>query len=228
MTHTLLTRLLRSTPEHRNDQKRPTIKRNGWQSKQARKSPNLVKKWLPVSLQASTGYYLLRYTRTYCDETRHDAFMNDWRLTAAGPSMNRVHQTARQVLCLKKCQPVTPPVQVTATGTDEEPHHQQPIQLAMVKTTPPIHRVVCHQASTAASGCWQASIVGNPLKRECLQYIKRPGGYVQLRNDAIDQERQKKSTIRAVPINCAEHHSPTEIKDTRPADHYWRETNLVP
>jgi hypothetical protein len=61
----------------------------------------------------------------------------------------------------------------------------------MVKTTPPIHRVVVrHQASTAASGCWQAS-VGNPLKRECLQYIKRPCGYVQLHNDAIDQGRQK-------------------------------------
>jgi hypothetical protein len=71
----------------------------------------------------------------------------------------------------------------------------------MVKTTPPIRWGVRHQASTTASGCWQASI-GNPIKRECLQYIKRPGGYVQLHNSGIDQG-QRNTTIRAVPINCA-------------------------
>jgi hypothetical protein len=39
----------------------------------------------------------------------------------------------------------------------------------------------------------------------------------------------RNTTIRAaVPINCAEHHSPTEIKDTSPADLHWRETGLVP
>jgi hypothetical protein len=99
-------------------------------------------------------------------------------------------ETSRQVPPLFEEVPVTPSVQVTATGKDKEPHHQQPIQLTMVKSTPPIRWVVRHQVSTAASGCWQASI-GNPLKRECLQYNKRLGGYVQLRNDVIDQGRQK-------------------------------------
>jgi hypothetical protein len=76
--------------------------------------------------------------RAYCDETRN-AFMNDWRLTAAGPSVNRESIKLRDRYLFEEV-PVTLPVQVTATGTDEEPHHQSSSspykQVAMVKTTP--------------------------------------------------------------------------------------------
>jgi hypothetical protein len=98
----------------------------------------------------------------------------------------------------------------------------------MVKTTPPIRRVVCYQASTAKSRLLkQANSEATP-KGSVYKYNKRPGGYVQLCNDVIDQGRQKYKQISAAPMNCTEHHSPTEIKDTHPADLIWRETALVP
>ena len=147
--------------------------------------PKLREKVTPVSpaLDTTTVH------EGYCDETRQAREQLEPERPQE-PARTEPTKTARQVPPLFEEVPVTPVTSHRHRNRRRNPSHQQPIQLAMVKTTPPIRRVVHHQASTAASGCWQASI-GNPLKRECLQYIKRPGGYVQLRNDAIDQGRQK-------------------------------------
>jgi hypothetical protein len=51
------------------------------------------------------------------------SFVNNWRLNAAGASENRVYYKPRDKYLLEEV-PVTA-VQVIATGTDEEPHHDR-------------------------------------------------------------------------------------------------------
>jgi hypothetical protein len=67
--------------------------------------------------------------------------------------------------------------------------------------------LVCHQASTAASVRLLASQYRKQTHSKgsvySLQYMKRPGGYVQLHNDdAIDQGRQKYQQSEQYPLTA--------------------------